>query len=182
MKQLFLLTLMLVFLAGLLSAQPAQESNPRASMQELSAAIQTELENHGDRVLGTDIYRWSTRLRRITDCRAEFSIRVTDRLGSTTVHNDDVHFSLGAIEPTNIDRQKNWLALSCAGRQKCFLFNSTCSKKTKDGIVIDCATASQKREDSLSLNLDGDAAAALRLERAFHEAVDLCRTPKTVIF
>jgi hypothetical protein len=182
MNRLLLLALVLLSLTVLLLARPAQEAGSRNSIENLASAIQTELDNHGDRVLGNGLYGWSTRLNRIEECRAELSVRVTDNTAEASVRTETVNFSLGAIEPYNIEMRKNFLTLPCSGKEKCIFSTSTCSTKTKDGIVTDCATSSQKRVDSLILEFDGDAAAAVRLERAFRGAVDLCRTPKSVAF
>ncbi len=181
MTRLRLLALVLLSFTALMRAQSAQESS-RPSMANLTATIQAELESHGDRVLGKGLYGWSTRLNKIEECRAELSVRVTSNTGEATVRTETVNFSLAAIEPNGIELQKNWLALPCAGKEKCIFSTSTCSTKTKDGIVIDCATPSQKRVDALELEFDGDVAAASRLERAFRQAIDLCRTPKPVTF
>ena len=179
MKRLRLLVLSIISLSTLLSAQ---EADSRASLQELSATLQSELEGHGDRVLGPQVYRWSTRLQQVKDCRADLSIQVTDHYGTSVVRLDQVHFSLAAIEPGDISLKKSWLSLSCARKEKCFFSTSTCSKTTKDGIVVDCASASQKRDDSLALQFDGDSGAAARMEEAFRQAIELCRTPKAVAF
>ncbi len=182
MIRLPLLCLVLLSLTAPLPAQPAPEASSSPSIETLTVAIQTEFESHGDRVLSNGLYGWSTRLNKIEACRAEFSVRVTNTTGETSIHTETVSFSLGAIEPYGIALQKNQLALPCIGKSKCIFSTSTCSTKSKDGIVIDCATPSQKRVDSIALELDGDVAAAARLERAFHQAVDLCRTPKPVTF
>jgi hypothetical protein len=182
MKRSFLLTIGLVPLTALLFAQPAEESSPRASFNELAATIQKELASHGERVLGQETYRWSTRLEKMEDCRVELSVRVTNHFGDATARTESVNFSLGALEPYRIELKKSWLELPCAGREKCIYSTSTCSRKSKDGIVTDCASASPKRIESFSLEFDGDAASASRLEQAFHQAVDLCRAPKAVTF
>lgn len=181
MTRLRLLALVLLSLTARLLAQPAQESS-RLPIDSLAAVIQAEFESHGDRVLGKGLYGWSTRLNKIEECRAELSVRVTSNTGEATVRTETVNFSLSAIEPNSIELKKNWLALPCAGKENCIFSTSTCSAKTKDGIVINCATQSQKRVDSIDLEFDGDVAAASRLERAFRQAIDLCRTPKPVTF
>ncbi len=181
MKRLRLLALVLLSLTPLLLAQPGQEIS-RSSLDNSATAIQAELESHGDRVLGKGLYGWSTRLNKIEECRAEFSVRVTSNTGEATVRTETVNLSLGAMEPYNIDLQKNWLVLSCVGREKCIFSTSTCSSKTKDGIVINCATPSQKRVESINLEFDGDLAAGSRLEKAFRRAIDFCRAPKPVSF
>ncbi len=183
MKRLLLFVFLLLFLATSMLAQPGGKASSRgASLDRLGATIQTDLENHGNRVLGHETYSWSTRLERFSGCRAEFSVRVTSNFGDNTVRVETVNFSLGALEPFSIELQKSWLQLPCAGREKCVFSTSTCSRKTKNGMITDCATASQKRVESFLLQLDGDPAAAARLERVFREAVNLCREPKTVTF
>lgn len=177
-----LLALLLPSLAILLLAHPAREANPRASMQELETAIHTELEHHGERVMGSEMYYWSTRLERIEDCRAEFSVRLTSKFHSDTVRTEAVNFSLGAIEPYGIDLQKHWLELPCAHGEKCIFSTSRCTATSKEGMVTDCTTPSQKRVDSFTLQLDEDAAAGARLERAFRKAILLCREPAPVTF
>ena len=114
MTRLRLLALVLLSLTALLLAQPAQESS-RPSIDSLAVAIQAEFQSHGDRVLGKGLYGWSTRLNKIEECRAEFSVQVTSNTGELTVRTETVSFSLGAIEPYNVALQKIWLALPCAG-------------------------------------------------------------------
>ncbi len=182
MTRLPVLGVVLLSLTALLLAQPPQNASPRPSIDNLAAEIQSELNQHGDRILGKGLYGWSTRLNKIEDCRADLSVQVTDQTREATVHTETVNFSLGAIEPYSIELRKNMLVLPCANKGKCIFSTSTCSAKSKDGIVIDCATPSQNRADSISLEFDGDASAASRLERDFRQAVDLCRTPKPIAF
>jgi hypothetical protein len=182
MKRSFWLAFALPSLAAMLLAQPAWETSPRASIDEAASTIRVELERHGDRVLGHETYRWSTRLEKFADCRVEFSVRVTSNFGEPSVRVESVNFSLGALEPYGIAVQKKGLELPCAGKEKCIFSISTCSKKSKEGIVTDCATASQRREEYFALQFDGDAAAASRLERAFREAANHCREPQSVNF
>jgi hypothetical protein len=182
MKQSFWLAFVLYSLPALLLAQPAWGASPRTSLDEAASSIQAELESHGDRVFGHETYRWSTRLEKIADCRAELSVRVTSNLGEPTVRVESITFSLGALEPYSIALQKNGLDLPCAGRERCVFSTSTCSKKSRNGIVTDCATASQRRDESFALQFDGNAAAASRLEHAFREAVSRCREPQSVSF
>jgi hypothetical protein len=182
MKRLFLPTITLMCLTPLLLGQPAPAANTSSQLQEFATTIQTELENHGERILGRETYRWSTRLQKVEDCRAELSVRVTSNYGDATVRTELVRFSLGALEPYGIELKKSWLVLPCAGKESCISSNSTCSTKTKEGIVSDCSTASQKRVETLDLQLDGDPAAAARLEQAFRDAVKLCRAPAPVAF
>lgn len=181
MKRSFWILAALPCVAALLLAQPLHDPD-RPVLRELATNIQSELESHGDRVMGQDAYRWSTRLETISGCRAEIKVRATNRIGEKIVHDDSIRFSLGAIERFEIGRQKSWLALPCAGHEKCITTVSTCTKTTKDGIVVDCSSRSEKREDSLSLQFDGDAGAASRLEQDFREAVELCHEAAPVSF
>lgn len=176
------LPIVMFFLSTLLFAQATQEASSPPSMNSLAAAIQSEFVSHGDRVLGNGIYGWSTRLNKIEECRAEFSVRVTNNFRGEILRTETVNFSLGAIEPYGIELKKNWLDLPCAHNDKCIFSTTICSSKSADGIVVDCSTAGQKRVDSIDLEFDGDLAAAARLEQAFRQAVDLCRTPKPVTF
>ncbi len=180
MKRLPLAAFLFLTLAA--SALAQSGANASARLDQLGTTIQTDLEGHGNRVLGHETYSWSTRLERFSGCRAEFSVRVTSNFGDNTVRVETVNFSLGALEPFSIELQKGWLQLPCASGEKCVFSTSTCSRKTKNGMVTDCATASQKRVDSFLLELDGDPATASRLERVFREAVNLCRQPKVVTF
>ena len=182
MKRFLLVAIALPFCAALLLAQSVRDAQPRPLINELAGTIQTELEGHGERVLGQEIYHWSTRLEKIAGCRAKLLVRVTSNLAETTVRTETVNFSMGALQPYGIDLKKNRLELPCADGQKCITSTSTCSRKTKDGMVLDCTTANQKKVDSFTLELDGDAVAALRLERAFRRAVDACREPIPVTF
>jgi hypothetical protein len=172
----------LPFLAALLLAQPTPQTKSPASLDELAQRIHAELEVHGERMLGKETYRWSTRLEKITNCRAQLSVRVANNFGDQTVRTETVNFSLGALEPFDIALQKSWLELPCADRQQCIFSTSTCTRTNKNAMVTDCTTASQKRVDSFALEFDGDVAAASRLERDFRQAIDLCRQPKLVTF
>ena len=166
----------------LLFARPADEASSRPSLENLTVAIQAELESHGDRVVGRNLYQWNTRLENINNCRAELSVRMASNTGGASETTESVKFSLGAIERYSIDLQKRWLELPCANHEKCIFSTSTCGKKTKDVIVMDCTTASQKQVDSFRLEYDGDAAAGRRLQKAFREAVEVCHEPKPVSF
>jgi hypothetical protein len=183
MKHSLTIAIGLLSLTGLLMAQPPEEVGSHASVKTVASAIQTELEAHGERVMGKDVYHWSTRLEKFEDCRAEFSVRVTSNLADSTVHVESVKLSLGALDPYGIEmQQKHWLQLPCAGGQTCIFSTTTCSRKSANGIVTDCTTASQKRVDAFSLQFDGDADSAQRLEAAFRQAVESCRQPSRVTF
>lgn len=173
MNRSFWIAVALPCAAALLLAQPAREPD-RPALRELESNIQSELESHGDRVMGHDAYRWSTRLETISGCRVELRVRATNSIGEKIVHEDSIRFSLGALERFEIGSQKNWLALPCVGHEKCISTVSICTKTTKDGIVVDCSSKSEKREESFSLQFDGDAGAASRLDRDFRRAVELC--------
>jgi hypothetical protein len=163
-------------------ARAAQETAPKPDLHEYESNIRVGLEGHGERVLGPAAYHWSTRLEKIANCRAELKVTVTSNMGDPTVRTDRVSFSLGALDSRKLDVQKNWLVLPCAAREKCISTISSCTTTTKDGFVIDCTSMSQTRDDAYSLQLDGDAAASTRLKEAFHEAIDICRTPTGVTF
>jgi hypothetical protein len=182
MTRPFLLALIPLALTVSLLAQPAQETSASSSMESLAAVIQTELGNHGDRILGNGVYGWSTRLNKIDDCRAELSVQTTNNRGEASVRTETVRFSLGAIEPFSVELRKERLELPCARKETCISSTSTCSVRSSSGIVIDCATPSQKRVQSFVLEFDGDASAATQLERAFRQAVAICHVPQQVSF
>lgn len=182
MKRFLLAGVVAFFLAAVLLAQSVPEKNRGASAQDVAATIQSELEVHGERMLGQETYRWSTRLEKFSACRLEFSVRVVSNFGDVTVRTETVNFSLGAIDLYGIALKKNRIELPCSGAEHCVFSTSTCSKKTKEGIMTDCATASQQRVDAFTLQLDGDDAAASRLEQAFRKATNLCREPQSVTF
>jgi hypothetical protein len=182
MKRTLLIAIALMTLTALSLARPMQEETPRPALKTVASAIQTELESHGERVLGKELYHWSTRLEKLEDCRAEFSVRLTSNLADSTVRVETVDFSLGALDPAGIEIQKHWLQLPCATLANCVFSTSTCSRKYQDGIVIDCATASQKRVSSFALQLDDDNDSAQRLQQSFRQAVEACREPSRVTF
>jgi hypothetical protein len=182
MKRFLLTAVVTCFLTAVVPAQSAPDANRSASPQDVVATIQSELEIHGERMLGQETYRWSTRLEKYDACRVEFSVRVVSNFGDATVRTETVKFSLGAIDPYGIAPKKSRLELPCSNGERCVFSTSTCSKKTKNGITTDCATAIQQRVDTFSLQLDRDDAAASRLELAFRKAANLCREPKSVAF
>jgi hypothetical protein len=182
MTRSLLIAIVLMSLAGFSLGSPVQEGGSRASLKTVASAIQSELEGHGERILGKELYHWSTRLEKIENCRAEFSVRLTSNLSDSTVHVESVSFSLGALDLYAMEMQKSLLHLPCVNREKCVFSTSTCSRKTKDGITIDCATASQSRVDTFALQFDGDADSAQRLQEAFRTAVNTCREPSRVTF
>jgi hypothetical protein len=181
MSRSFWIAFALPCATALLLAQPLREPD-RPAMRELESNIQSELESHGDRVMGHEGYRWSTRLETISGCRAELRVRATNSVGERTVHEDSIRFSLGAIERLEIGPEKNWLSLPCVGHEKCISTVSTCTKTTKDGIVVDCSSNGERREERFSLEFDGDAGAASRLDRDFRQAVKLCHEAAPVEF
>jgi hypothetical protein len=182
MKHSLLIAVVLISLAGLSLAQPVEEAASRASLKTLAAAIETELEGHGERVMGKELYHWNTRLEKIEDCRAELSIHLTTNTADSTVHVEAVNFSLGALDPYGIQIQEHYLQLPCAAGEPCIFSTSTCSRKSPDGIVIDCTTANQKRVDVFAVQFDGDADSGQRLQLAFHQAAASCRQPTQVTF
>ena len=181
MKRSYLLGLGLPFLTALLLALPADEAGSRASLMKFAATIQMELESHGEARCWPGNLSLEYAAEKLEDCRAEFSVRVTNNFGDASARTEAVNFSLGALDPYGIDLQKKWLELPCAGREKCVYSTSTC-KTTKGGVVTDCASASPQRVESFKLEFDGDPGSASRLEEAFHHAIDLCRAPKAVTF
>jgi hypothetical protein len=181
MKPSILIAVLLSF-TGICLAQPVEAAASRASVKTVASAIESELQGHGERVMGKEMIHWSTRLEKVEDCRAEFTLRTISNLADATVRVESVSFSLGALYPYGIEMQKHWLQLPCADRNQCIFSTSTCSQKSAAGIVTDCGTASQKRVDSFALQLDGDAASAQRLQAAFRAAVDSCRQPSRVTF
>jgi hypothetical protein len=183
MKRLFSIAAISIVLGGVCMANPVQTSAPVPSFTALTASIRTELETHGERVLGNDLYHWSTRLAKIEGCRAEFSVRLTNNLSESTVTVETVNFSLGALDPiaTAIE-QKHWVQLSCRNRESCVTSISVCSRRSKDGIIIDCTTPSEKRTNAFSLQLDSDAAAGERLKQDLLQAIDACSQPSRVSF
>jgi hypothetical protein len=181
MKPSILIAILLTC-TGLCLAQPV-ESAHRASVKTVAAAIGSELESHGERVMGKEMIHWSTRLEKVEDCRAEFTVRTTSRLGDSTVRVESVSFSLGALDPYGIEmQQKHWLQLPCTDQRQCVFSTTTCSQKSAGGIVTDCGTANQKRVDTFALQLEGDADSAQRLEAAFRQAIESCQQPDRVTF
>lgn len=194
MKRCFALALMVLGVAAVLAAQSAQpatpknepKSDPKNELDELASRIGAELEVHGERVLGREAMRWSTRLEGISDCRAVFSVRVSNNVGESTVgeptvRTESVNFSLGAIDRKGIDPHMGWMVMPCLGKKECVVSSETCSKTSKSGIVIDCTTASQQRSISFDLHVDNQAA-ALRLAPMIKQAIDICRAPVGVTF
>jgi hypothetical protein len=183
MKPLLCTAVVLLAFSGVSKGSPVEEAVPLPSLTNVAASIRTELEVHGDRAMGKDVYHWSTRLERIEGCRAEFSVRLANNLAEATVRIESVELSLGALDPYGIEmQQKHWLQLPCVNGQSCVFSTSTCTQRSKDGIVTDCTTPSQKRVDSFSLQLDGDAESAQRLQQALRAAVSACRQPSRVTF
>jgi hypothetical protein len=184
-RTLLPLALVLLSFSSLLFSQPAQNTNQGADLDALAATIRTELEAHGDRVLGQDAYRWSTRLEGISNCRAEFSVRVSNNVGQNTVRTEVrteyVELSLGALDRIGVSPQKSWLEIPCLNKANCIASSTACVQKSKDGIVTDCSTASQKRVDTFRLELDSEAAIS-RMQKVFSSAIDICRAPAGVAF
>jgi len=182
MRPILCVVTALLFLAAWCAAAPMNNAAIPA-VAGVEASLRAELEVHGERILGRDAYHWSTRLAGIHDCRAEFSVRVANTVNETTIAIETVSFSLGALDAYGIEMQQNhWLQLRCLNGDKCVSSAATCSRKTKEGLVVDCTTASQKRADGFSLQFDGDSAAAQRMAQALRQAVDACREPVAVAF
>lgn len=183
MKHTLWIAVVFLGLSGLsLAAQPVEEAPSHASVKNVVSAIESELEGHGERIMGKEMLHWSTRLEKVEDCRAEFTVRITSNFGDPTVHVESVRFSLGAVDPYAIELGKNGLQLPCVDRNLCVFSTTTCSQKSANGIVTDCGTASQKRVDAFALQLDGDADSAQRLQVAFRQAIESCQEPNRVSF
>ena len=182
MKHLLWICIGLLTITGLSMAQPVEDGTSRAAVKTVASVIATELEAHGERIMGKEVYHWSTRLEKISNCRAQFTVRVNSNYGEPSVRTDNVSFSLGAIEPNEIALVQNWLELRCAGKQLCISSISTCTKTTKQGIVLDCGASSQKSEEVFPLQLDDNPQAAVRLKRYFRQAVDACHQATPVSF
>jgi hypothetical protein len=182
MKRSMLISVVLLALCRLSFATPVEENTSRASLRTVALAIQTELEGHGERVLGNELYHWSTRLEKLEACRAEFSVRVVSNTRDSIVRVESVSFSLGDLDPYGMDIQKNHLQLPCFSQENCIFSTSTCARKTAEGMVVDCTTSSQSRIHAFDLQLDGDAAAEQRLQQAFQQASESCREPSRVTF
>jgi len=182
-KALLCIAVVLALLSGLSLASPVEGTAHQPLLITAAASIRTELEVHGERVLGKDLYHWSTRLERIEDCRAEFSVRLANNMGAATLSIESVNFSLGALNPYGIEiQQKHGLKVPCRGGESCVFSTSTCTRASKDGTVIDCTTPNQKRVDFFSIQLDSDEESAQRLQLALREAVSACRQPSSVTF
>lgn len=183
MKNFPRIAFVLLALTGLTLANPAPEAASSPAPTNVAMAIRTELESHGDRVMGRELYRWTTRLEGIEGCRAQFTVRIANNLSDNTVHVENISFSLGAVDEYSIEiKQNHWLQIPCAPGQNCIFSTSTCTRRSKDGIEIDCSTPSQKLADAFSLQMDGNPEAAERLQTFLRQAVDACTQPKRVTF
>jgi len=170
-----------IAIAGILPAQSQQPAFSQTSLHNATGTIQSELEGHGERVLGRNAYRWQTRLEKQDGCRVEFSVRTQSNLSSSTVNVERVQFSLGALDPYSIEFDRHRLQMNCM-RTKCIFSTTTCTRTSAGGVVVDCTTPNQKRADGFALQVDGDAASVERLQQAFRQAVLNCRQPKMVSF
>jgi hypothetical protein len=180
MKHTPWVAILVILLAAALPAQSIAGSSS-ASLQRASLAIASELQSHGARVMGDNLYSWHTRLEKLEGCRMEFSVRVASNLRDSTVNVQTVSFSLGALDPYSISIQKHWLQLSCMN-QDCVYSTTKCTRRSADGIEIDCSTPDQKWANGFALEMDGNEASALRMQKAFYEAVTSCRRPAQVSF
>jgi hypothetical protein len=182
MKRLCSIAVVLCSLAALAPAATI-ETATSPSLVNAATSIRTELVAHGDRVLGRDAYRWSTRLEKIEGCRAEFSVRITNKVMGPTIHVESVNVSLGGVDPDGIAMQQmHWLQVPCWGQQNCVVSTTTCTRQYKDGVVINCSTPAATVADAFSVELDGNMAAAQRLQQALREAVSACHQPTRVSF
>jgi hypothetical protein len=166
----------------LVGAAGGQSANRQDELRALETSIRSRLEQHGERVLGKDAYRWSTRLDSLEGCRVTLVETVTNNVGEQVVRHNEVSVPLGKIGETSIEPEKVRLVLSCSAHDPCVFTHSTCTKTTKQGITVDCSSPGEKRQEALRLQLDGSEAAALELERDFRRAVELCHAPLTTTF
>jgi hypothetical protein len=176
MKRLVLLATVLLSLVGFSVAQTVDEVAARTYLVTVAGIIQTELENHGELVMGDDSYHSRTRLEKMDNCRAELSIRRAYKISASTVRIETTSLSLGALDPYGIKMQKHWLQLPCTDKEDCIL-SSFCSQNSADGTVTDCTTRDRKRVSAFSMEFDGNADSAQRLEQAFRQAAFTCRHP-----
>jgi hypothetical protein len=180
MKHAPWIAVVLIALAGVSSAQSFARTSD-ATLRNASVAIQTELESHGSRVMGNDAYSWQTRLENLDGCRVEFSVRTVNNVVDPTVSVETVSFSLGAVDPYSIAFQKHWLQLSCMN-EDCIYSTTKCMRRSADGTTIDCSTPNQKWARGFALEMDGNEASALRMQKALYLAVQSCRRPTQVSF
>lgn len=183
MRRLIHLAIVLSTLSAGLLAQPVEQSAKDAALVSVASTIQVELESHGDRVHGKELYHWSTRLEKAEGCHIEFSERLTDNYAEPTVRVKDVSFSLGALDPKAVAMQNHFLQLACDDdNQDCIFSTSTCTHTSAQGIVTDCSSPNQSYADGFALQVDGDEASSERLEQAFRKAVLACQQPTRVSY
>jgi hypothetical protein len=182
MKRALALVIPVLLLCAFPYRQSFAGASPRAGLANIESGIQGELKSHGDRVIGNEAIHWTTRLEGIDGCRASISVRTVTNYGEPTVRVEKSSFSLGAINPYNIDVQKNWVVLYCFNGEKCIFSTTNCATTRRDGVALDCTPASGRFSDSLKVNFDGDAASGTRLQQSFRRAVDLCRESQPVAF
>ena len=163
-------------------AQPVEEAANRASVKTVAAAIENELQGHGERVMGKELIHWTTRLEKVEDCRAEFTVRTANNLGDSTVRRGERQLLAGRAGPVRDRIRSTGCNCPAPNRTSASSRPRPAARNRPDGVVTDCGTASQKRADSFALQFDGDAESAQRLEAAFREAVESCRQPSLVTF
>ncbi|MDR3764924.1 MAG: hypothetical protein P4M01_12605 [Acidobacteriota bacterium] len=164
----------LVLAAGLLSSAMAQGDG---EIHELETNIQSRLEQHGDRVMGQNTLRWSTRLDSLDRCRAVMTVREETAMGDRTVREERVNISLGRISWINMDQSKKWITVPCQSADRCITTQATCTKTTREGVTVDCSTPGARQNAEFRLQWDGSETAGRLLERDLQRAVALCRAP-----
>jgi hypothetical protein len=175
--------LVLPLLYSAAMAAPVQEARS-SSMQNASATLRTELAAHGERIIGKEMmYRWRTQLERLEDCHAEFSVHVTAKISDSTEKIETVQFLLASVDDNGIEMQKDhWLQIPCRGPVECVFSSATCTSRSGNGVVMDCGSSSTRRLGYFSLQMDGDAESAQRMQQALRQAVQACRQTSQVSF
>ncbi len=160
----------------------AGQEAPRARLGQLETAMAAELEAHGQRTMGQEGMRWSSRLESFYDCRAQFTIHTTTHVIDTVDKLETLRVALSALEPAVMQSDQHALQMPCRGQFQCVTVATRCTKTTKDGVVVDCTSLAERRQDALVVQYDGDPAAAQRMIRLMSQAVDVCRQPVSVEF
>jgi hypothetical protein len=160
----------------------ARQLNEPDELRALEASIRGQLEQHGERVMGKDAYRWSTRLDTLSACRATLVETVTINVDELITRRNEVTVPLGKIGQSRIEPDNNWLVLICLEHERCIFIDSTCTKTTKQGFTVDCSSPGGARQEELHLQLDRSASAAKQLERDFRRAIELCQAPALAVY
>lgn len=128
---------------------------PSDEVLDLKTSIQSKLEKHGDRVIGQNVYHWTTRLESLDQCRAIMTVREETMMGERTVREEQVNISLGRITWVAMDEHKKWINVPCLAWDRCISVRATCTKTTKDGITVDCSSPGIKQDATFRLQWDG---------------------------